>query len=52
MTKERVVVQSGFSEKQADLAVDQALVNDQTKASQIFDPQKKNKAKSQPQPPR
>ncbi len=47
--------ESGFSEKQADLAVDQGLVNDQVKPARnanasvaggggsIFDPQKKKK---------
>ena len=34
---------NGYSEKQLDLAVDRASNNDQVKAGNIFDPQKKSK---------
>ena len=35
--------ESGFSEKELDLAVDKSSSNDQTKSGNIFDPQKKKK---------
>ena len=38
--------ESGFSEKELDLAVDKSAQNDQVKGGSIFDPQKK---KSKPQ---
>ncbi len=37
--------ESGFSEKQMDLAVDKSLPNDQVKAGNIFVNPKKNKKK-------
>ncbi len=35
--------ESGFSEKQIDLAVDKVVINDQTKGGSIFDPKKNKK---------
>lgn len=46
MGKERKAIyqtDQGFSEKALDLAVDKGLTNDQVKAGNIFDPQKKKK---------
>lgn len=46
MDKERESkFESGFSEKQMDLNVDKSLSDDQTKAGNIPDPQKKKKVK-------
>lgn len=36
---------SGYSEKQSDLAVDKTAGSDQVKGGNIFDPQKKKKTK-------
>ena len=48
MGKERAPkFESGFSEKQMDLAVDKSLNSDQVKAGSIFDPKKTAKQKSQ-----
>ena len=38
--KEKKYDQSGFSEKELDLAVDKSLANDQAKGGNIFDPKK------------
>ena len=44
MDKEREIkFESGFSEKELDLAVDKQKANDQTRGGNIFDPQKKKK---------
>ncbi len=40
--------ESGFSEKQSDLAVDRASNNVQAKSGNIFDPQKKSKKSKTP----
>ena len=50
MNKEKEpIFDSGYSEKQQDLAVDKSLNNDQVKAATIFD---LKKTKKQPQQPR
>ena len=47
MSKERSIpTESGFSEKQLDLAVDKPSINDRTKSSQVFGLQNKKKIKS------
>ena len=38
--KEKRIDESGFSEKELDLAVDKTLAQDQTKGGSIFDPKK------------
>ena len=49
MDKEKLPkFESGFSEKQADLAVDKSLANDPVKGGSIFDPKKIKKTKNDP----
>ncbi|GEM_PF-3467460 len=49
MDKEREIkFESGFSEKQIDLAVDKTANNDQVKAGNIFVSPKKNKKSKTP----
>ena len=48
MDKERKpIIESGFSEKELDLAVDKSLANDQVKAGNIFNPKKAKKKELQ-----
>lgn len=49
MDKEKLPrFESGFSEKQSDLAVDKPLNNVQVKGGSIFDPQNSKKKKIKP----